>query len=320
MKRRNRRTRDLQRDEYAGYFDDHEGPTRERARKPRDPGDGIQMPSWVLHLGILAGIALLLLGLVRFTAGGPAMEKTLQALAAPTGLLWIGLFLVTYFCLLYRAGFPAFLAGVCWLLLTLSGNSLVAGMLANSLQGRYTDFRMDQVEPLDVIAVLGGGLRTAPSGRPQIADGGDRAMLAYRLFQAGKVQRIICTGTSGLPLSEGELAQADALEAFLLSLGVPQQQLVKIGGRNTWQEIQALDKWMTENQGTKLKTGIVTSAWHLPRAMRLAEAVGIKAEPLPADFANTRVTQSPYLLIPGSGNLDTVTRCLKEYLAALVGR
>lgn len=318
MKRRRRRSRNPM-DEYADYYED-DTPQPKRRKKQRDPESRLQLPPSLVHLLILAAVGLILLGLVWVTAGGPVLEKTLQALMAPLGLLWFGLFLVTYFCLLRKQGFPAFISFVCWMLLTIGGNGLVSALLVNSLQGQYDEFRIANAPQLDIVAVLGGGLMTTSNGEPQITDAGDRALLAWRLYQAGKVERIICTGTSGLPLAEGELTQADALEKILLSLGVPQDKIIKIGGRNTIQEIQALDKWLTENDAARLQKGIVTSAWHLPRAMRLAETVGISAEPLPADFSDTRIKASPDLLIPASANLHQVTLCIREYLAGLLGR
>ena len=164
---------------------------------------------------------------------------------------------------------------------------------------------------MDVVVVLGGGQMTTPVGTSQISDAGDRLILAVQLFRLGKVDRIICTGTSGLPLADGEKTQADAGAEILISLGVPKDKILKIGGRNTIQEMQALDDWISSNEATKLRKGIITSAWHLPRAMRLAESVGIVAEPIPADFSNTQLKSSPDLLIPSSDNLHQVTFCLK---------
>ena len=318
MRRRRRSRKSM--DDYSDYYEEEVPLQERRKKKPRDPNAGLSLPPAMVHLMILASVGLVLLGLVWMTAGGPVLEKTLQALVAPAGLVWMGLFTVTYFCLLNRQGFPAFLSFACWMLLTISGNSLIAAWMIGSLQNPYVDFQLESLKPLDVVAVLGGGQTTTPAGEPQISDAGDRALMAWRLLRENKTQRIICAGNSSLPLAEGELAQADALEKILLSLGVSEGKVLKIGGRNTLQEIQALDKWITQNNGGRLRLGIVTSAWHLPRAMRLAKSVGIKAEPIPADFSNTRVGQSPNLLIPSSENLHHTTLAAKEYLAGLFGR
>ena len=321
MKRKPRRHRDPMRDEYADYYED-EVRLEDRKKKRREKAENskFQLPPTAIHLMVLASIGILLLGLLWATAGGPVLEKTLQALAAPLGILWLGLFAVTYFCLLNRLGFPALVSFSCWALLTLCGNAIFSGLIIDSLQGRYDDFDVNSLQKMDVVVVLGGGQMTTPVGTSQISDAGDRLILAVQLFRLGKVDRIICTGTSGLPLADGEKTQADAGAEILISLGVPKDKILKIGGRNTIQEMQALDDWISSNEATKLRKGIITSAWHLPRAMRLAESVGIVAEPIPADFSNTQLKSSPDLLIPSSDNLHQVTFCLKEYLAKLVGR
>ncbi|MGI9517480.1 MAG: YdcF family protein [Pirellulaceae bacterium] len=311
-----RRRRDP-RDEYADYYDES---VREPARRKRVPGTRLSLPPAALHLFVLLVVGALLLGFLRLVTDQLMFEKTLQALVAPVGLVWLGLFLIAYFSLLRKQGLVALLAVGCWLLLTLAGNSLVQNWLAASLQKSYMDFDIQQMERYDVVLVLGGGMVTAPSGKAQLGSAGDRARIAAQLLLLDKAERVICSGISGLPLAEDELTQADAMEQWLLSLGIPENRILKIGGHNTFEEIQAFDKWLTQNNGGQLSKGILTSAWHLPRAIRLAEAVGVEAQPVPADFVNTRFHQTPYLLIPGSHNLERVTAFAKEYLASIFGR
>ncbi len=312
-----RRSRRHAHDEYADYYDES---VREPARRKREPGSGLSLPPGALHLLILLVVGAVFLGLLWLIGDKQMFEKTAQALVAPAGLLWLGLFLVVYFNLLRKQGWVALLAFGCWMLLTLAGNSLMCNWLAASLQNRFVDFDMANMDRCDIVLVLGGGVETAPSGKPQLGGAGDRAYVAAQLVLTDKAQRIICSGTSALRLAEDELTQADAMEQILLSLNVPQERILKIGGRNTFEEIQAFDAWLTQNNGGQLRKGIVTSAWHLPRAMRLAEAVGVQAEPIPANFVNTRFRQTPNLLIPGAENLRNVTAFAKEYLAGLFGR
>ena len=247
MKRRSRRTRDGV-DDYSEYYDEEVQLDGRRTKREREPSTKLQLPPWLVHLMILACVGLLLLGLLWATAGGPVLEKTLQALVAPLGLVWLGLFTVTYFCLLNKLGFPAFVSFACWIVLTVSGNAIFSGLMVSSLQGEFEAFNFGELKHLDVAVILGGGMMTTPSGDAQVTDAGDRAIMALRLLREGKADRIICTGTSGLPLADGELTQADSLEKLLLSLGVTQDKIVKIGGRNTIQEMQALDKWLSQKQ------------------------------------------------------------------------
>ena len=107
------------RDEYSDYYEDEVRlEDRKKKRRERAENSKFHLPPTVIHLMVLASIGVLLLGLLWATAGGPVLEKTLQALAAPLGLLWLGLFAVTYFCLLNRLGFPALVSFCCWAMLT----------------------------------------------------------------------------------------------------------------------------------------------------------------------------------------------------------
>lgn len=69
------------------------------------------------------------------------------------------------------------------------------------------------------------------------------------------------------------------------------------------------------------RLGLVTSAWHMHRAMRLAGNHGIPLEPLPADFRGSDVQWNTWsLIVPsGSGFFNCQTAC-KEILAGLVGK
>ncbi len=106
-----------------------------------------------------------------------------------------------------------------------------------------------------------------------------------------------------------------------MALHVPESQLATIGGRNTREELQQFAAWLDEEPGRTNDTiGIVTSAWHMSRALRLADHFGIRARAIPADFHSLRPRETPHLLIPGAANLQFCQTCLYEYLAAVLGR
>ena len=81
-----------------------------------------------------------------------------------------------------------------------------------------------------------------------------------------------------------------------------------------------------QNHTSELRIGLLTSAWHLPRAMRLANHNGLKPLPLPADFrtgANVEgftTGQIVESMIPNGFALEATCLFAKEYLGMLVGR
>ncbi len=146
-------------------------------------------------------------------------------------------------------------------------------------------------------------------------------MLAARLYHAGKVGRIIVSGSQFMRTNAIDLDPGQESKLLLVQVGVPEERISLIEGLNTSQEMQSLRKWLDGNaSGEPTSLGIITSAWHLPRAMRLATANQIEATPLPANFHTTPLIPSPHLVIPSGENLYWTQVALHEYLGQLLGR
>ena len=199
------------------------------------------------------------------------------------------------------------------------GNFMTANELVKSLERPFLGFEPAALKPLDAIVVLGGGTTTNPNAQAQLARSGERVAMAAKLFLAGKTERIICTGTQTYISSGDDLDTSAESKAVLVELAIDPDSIDTIPGANTYQEMQQLKKWLSQHPEAR-RIGIITSAWHLKRAMRLANATGIEATPIPADFLTRFPTVSPDWIIPSSGNLEYSTLAIKEYLAALVGR
>ena len=108
---------------------------------------------------------------------------------------------------------------------------------------------------------------------------------------------------------------------ILLALGIPEDDIELLDGRNTSEEMRFLGERFRDSAGI----GLITSAWHLPRATRLATKNGFDPIPLPADFISTPgkpATTARLILdcIPQDGSLSTSSKLLKEYLGMLAGR
>ena len=260
-----------------------------------------------------------MLGGAYAALGTTIVEKSLTALAMPVGLLWLILLAWLYrsFCLRQHA--VVFVAGLCLAIVWGFGNFIVANALVKSLEKPFLSFDPAQLEPLDAIVVLGGGTTTSPNAQAQFGRWGERVGMAAKLFLANKADRIICTGTQTYISSEDDLDTSQESKAILLSLAIEAESIDVIAGENTHQEMLSLKRWLVEHPDTQ-RIGIVTSAWHLARAMRLAESAGVEATPIPADFLTRFPTASPDWIIPSSENLERSALALKEYLAALLGR
>ena len=313
-------------DEYDEYY------AQDRRAEPgKEPGRLRYIP----HLLLLGFCGALFVGAAGVISGPTMVEKLLTGFVSPVGILWLGLITMVYFCLLLRQAWPALIGFFCWMVLTLGGNAWVAGMLARSLEAPYQDINVLELEPLDVVVVLGGGTNTRLNGNPQAAASGDRVMVAARLFHEGITDQLICTGSQKFMANPDDLHPREEAFELLVSLGVPEKSVLKMRGNNTSEEIQNLKTWLAEKENVKtqsadpdatseppkpLRVGIVTSAWHMTRALRLAKTNGLEVVPVPADFFSEPFVPTPNWVIPGGNNLDITAIMIKEYLARIVGR
>ncbi|QEG38676.1 YdcF family protein [Roseimaritima ulvae] len=275
--------------------------------------------SWKPLLLLLV-IGLLLMAGIAMTAGRAVVEKLLTDLAMPMGLLWLTL---CWLCLQLAADRSAAFkwAALAWLVCTLAGNGLVADVMLGTLEQRYAEIDPLSGPPLDRVVLLGGATNEAPNGQVQINQNGDRVVLAARMVHLGLASKVLCTGARIKGLSDQGTDEGQAARRILMELGVPTDAIEVIGGRNTSEEMQSIKQLV----GTQ-PVGIITSAWHLDRAMRLAEQEGLQAVPLPSNFnSGSSQTPRPWAsvlrdCIPNVSALASNSRITREYLARLVGR
>lgn len=287
-----------------------------------------QQPSFLkilFTLCIVFGVGLIVLGV---TQDRNVVEKVGTALVMPSGLLWILLLALTIQLWMQKkqnhAGQPGRItAAACFVLFTIAGNGFIANQLAAALEADYLAIDPMQEAPMDVVIVLGGGGGLGANGRQQGNSSGDRLILAAQLYHQKIAKKIICTGQRIESMNATGVDPAESSQDILLKLGVPDSAIELAGGRNTSEEMQGLSERF---QNSKSRIGLLTSAWHLPRAMRLANRNGLQPLPLPADFHTApgvggfTTGQIVESMIPNGSALGGTWSIAKEYLGMLVGR
>ena len=279
----------------------------------------------LLMLCAVIGAGLTALGV---TQDGNVVEKVSTALVMPSGLLCM--LLLTLSIQLWtqkkqnHTGRPGAVAStVCFALFSLAGNGFIANRLATALEADYLGIDPMKETPVDVVIVLGGGGGLGANGRLQGNGSGDRLILAAQMYHQKLAKSFICTGQRIASMSSSGVDPAETSRDILINLGVPDSAIEMAGGRNTSEEMQELSERF---QNPELRIGLLTSAWHLPRAMRLANRNGLKPLPLPADFrtaANVegfKTGQIVESIIPNGFALEATCLFAKEYLGMLVGR
>ena len=265
---------------------------------------------------VLAGVGLWALWPGRFY-----VEKSLTRLAMPTGLVWLGLLVACGAALGRRAwGIAALLVGVT-AAFTAAGNPVVADRLVRYVEGEYVALDPLDAGTFDAVAVLGGGVSLNRHDRPMANEHGDRAVLAARLYHAGRTPVLVAAGTA--PETSACPGPGEITRTLFGEMGIPERDVILAEGENTSREIASL-KTLCEEHGWR-RLGLITSGFHLPRAMRLAADAGLTGKagaetvPLPADLGG-RLSETAPQWIPESAALATTDRCCKELLAGLVAR
>lgn len=267
-------------------------------------------------------LCLALLGLAWGVLGRSACEKLATATAMPAGLIWLLLTCVIIWQLRTATRRVLTLLILIWAAYTVVGNGMFSSALLSSLESEFSEINPLQEEPFDVVVLLGGGAATGRNGRAQGNASGDRVILAAQMYHSQLTSRIICTGQRIVSMNSTGKDPAEESANVLIGLGVPNSAIEKLGGRTTSEEMALLGQRYGNSES---RVGVITSAWHLPRAMRLADRNGFHPQPLPADFLTgppRSMTAGEVIsaCIPQGGSFMVVSRVAKEYLGMLAGR
>ena len=179
-------------------------------------------------------LPILLAMAAALVSGSFIVKKAIALTCMPSGLLWMAGFAAVIWLLAQsRYGAAAWVFGA-WLLFSLAGNVWIGGALLNRLEAPFAaDPAFDP--PLDLLIVLGGGTTIRPDGDVQAGPSGDRIMRAARLFHAGKVKRLLASGTSVGGIDQiAPRDLGDEARRLWAELGVPSAAVITLPGpRNT---------------------------------------------------------------------------------------
>ena len=170
----------------------------------------------------------------------------------------------------------------------------------------------------DAILVLGGGV--APAAPPEVpdpslTDAADRVWYAARLYHRGLAPRIIVSGGSLLDRpSDAAITEAEGMRRFLVDLGVPASAIVSEGeSRNTRENVRNVRRLVGDG-----RVAMVTSALHMPRALRLARQAGLNVTGFATDWSLPPHSRPPWdNWLPTLGAISDSSLALREHMALL---
>ncbi|MDI3260182.1 MAG: YdcF family protein [Sinobacteraceae bacterium] len=137
---------------------------------------------------------------------------------------------------------------------------------------------------VDGIVVLGGAIdmeRTLAPDLPELNDAADRLTAFLALARRYPGARLVYSGGSGL-VRAPQAREADAARALLSTLGLdPARVLWERYSRNTWENALYAKQLADPRPGETWL--LVTSAWHMPRAVGCFRKAGWNVLPYPVD-------------------------------------
>ena len=249
--------------------------------------------------------------------GKPLAEKTAIALVMPVGGVW----LLTTGRLLHLLSRRRISDGkmllLFWLLLMACATAPLPESINGWLESSVEAYNPTREPALDVAIVLGGGT-TQGEWRAQAGRAGDRVLIAAELFHLGYARQLVTTGQATPGVSRNLNDPSDQTIEIWTSLDIPRSAIVKLGGRNTSEEIaQVKEAWP---QWAGQRVGLITSANHLPRAMRLARAQGLDLIPVAAEVSWSQGSWTLLDFIPSAGNLASLAGSQHEIMAYVAKR
>ncbi len=202
------------------------------------------------------------------------LNKLVGFLTDPMMLIVLG-FIVTVF--LPRRG--RFMGLVFAVLVWIVAMPVTSTYLMGVLERAYMPVPVERFETADAICLLGGGVGQLEESDllpcSDLKAAGDRVWMAARLYKAGKAPKIYCTGPGA----------SKATTPLLVEMGVRAEDILSLDeSRNTEEEAKGMEKALRATGGRKIL--LVTSGFHMRRAMRIFQkyAREIEVIPAPTDF------------------------------------
>jgi uncharacterized SAM-binding protein YcdF (DUF218 family) len=281
-----------------------------RAGRPK----GVWWIAWLVPAMALGAVAVVALKDLE-------TQKLLSRMAMPLGVVWVATFVLGWWWLLGRRWGPGILTMGVFLLLTGVGNSWLGALALRWQQQRATCTDPTQAKAMDAVFCLGGGTKVA-DGIPMLGASGDRLLLTVRLWRLRLAPLLVASGASVAGMDQARDLAAETATLWQ-TMGVPAPYIIRLAGpRTTSEEIRRYAE-ECRSRGWK-SVGIVTSAWHVPRAQALAHREGlsnlVEIQWFGADAAGAVPPWSAVWVVPGPDGALSMQWALWEVGGMLVGR
>ena len=212
-------------------------------------------------------------------------------------LHWVALLLCWSMVNTWRGGRAAragarISTGACVVLLCLGWQTLPDALLTQ-LESGYTEFPLDaDLSAYDGVIILGGALRSGRislyHAQPELNAQADRMTTAVAIWKRYPQLPLLFTGGEGELFGMGPTEAARA-RAFFTAMGIPATSVrYEDQSRTTYENAVFSARLPGINPGKRWL--LLTSAWHMPRAMGVFRKAGWNVTAYPVDFRTGGMT------------------------------
>lgn len=189
----------------------------------------------------------------------------------------------------------------------------VSDALIRPLESSFPPLKVSSMNSANVIVVLTGGVTDLSwrSISPQPSRTSlSRIIYGITLYKQAPGINIIISGGSGSPEKQN-ISEADAMKDMAIALGVPaKDMLIERDSRNTIESVNALKRLVGDKSII-----LVTSAYHMKRAVAMFKKMGVDVIPAPTDYMSEQKKASLYSLVPKASHLLTSSTAFYEYIS-----
>jgi uncharacterized SAM-binding protein YcdF (DUF218 family) len=195
-----------------------------------------------------------------------------------------------------------------------AGFSPLANWIMVPLEERFPAFR-DDGRPVDGILVLGGVFQATESlarGQVLVNEAGERVLALAELARRYPEAKVVFTGGAAhfVPLNTPE---AEALAQFVDALGIPNGRVIfESRSRNTRENAAFSQALAQPKPGERWL--LVTSAWHMPRAVGCFRNAGFPVTAYPVDYRTSGWSDASSSFLNASDGLVRLETGMKEWI------
>ncbi len=245
------------------------------------------------------------------------ISKIIGALFAPGTVLMLVL-LLAWGWARRRPRASRLLLGVALGFVTLLSVTPIGRWAIDPLQHRFPPAKTLDLDHVDGIILLGGAITNDDltfTGLPALTSAGERATTFLALARRFPDARLVFSGGGGGIPSPPGVSEADSARILFPAIGLPAERIVfERESRTTWENAQFSKALVQPRPGERWL--LLTSAWHMPRAIGCFRASGWPVTAYAVDYLG--YSDKPWFGFEAARNLEALTLAVKEWIG-LVG-